>query len=162
MFIPQAMLPLVALVYASGIVRDEQEEQTITYLLIRPIPKWAFYSVKLLATLTTTVVLTAALTALVYAAIYVGATPSGENIAVALSASRLDPCPGRRRLLLPVRTDQPADETGVGGGVLYAVFFEGLAGESALQHSPGDGDLLHAADRLPQHGFRQQRTGPRG
>src|SRR6476646_2813788 len=38
MFIPQALLPLVALVYASGIVRDEQEEQTITYLLVRPIP----------------------------------------------------------------------------------------------------------------------------
>src|SRR5580693_24008 len=34
MFIPQAILPLLALVYASGIVRDEQEEQTMTYLLI--------------------------------------------------------------------------------------------------------------------------------
>ena len=41
MFIPQALLPLVALLYASGIIQDEQEEQTITYLLIRPIPKWA-------------------------------------------------------------------------------------------------------------------------
>ena len=40
-----------------GIVQDEQEEQTMTYLLIRPIPKWALYSVKLLATLTTTVIL---------------------------------------------------------------------------------------------------------
>src|SRR5260370_24980906 len=39
MFIPQALLPLVALLYASGIIRDEQEEQTFTYLLIRPIPK---------------------------------------------------------------------------------------------------------------------------
>ena len=64
---------LAGAVYASGIVRDEQEEQTITYLLIRPIPKWAFYIVKLLATLSTTVVLAAALTVLVYAAIYVGA-----------------------------------------------------------------------------------------
>src|SRR5271170_4110888 len=57
MFIPQAILPLVALIYASGIVRDEQEEQTMTYLLIRPIPKWALYGMKLFATLTTTVIL---------------------------------------------------------------------------------------------------------
>ena len=58
MFIPQALLPLAALLYASGMIQDEQEEQTITYLLIRPIPKWALYTFKLLATLTTTVVLT--------------------------------------------------------------------------------------------------------
>jgi len=78
MFIPQAILPLLALVYASGIVRDEQEEQTMTYLLIRPIPKWTLYLVKLLATLTTTIVLVAALTVLVYVATYAGAE-SGQN-----------------------------------------------------------------------------------
>src|SRR5215471_15646987 len=32
MFIPQAILPLIALLYASGMVQDELEEQTITYL----------------------------------------------------------------------------------------------------------------------------------
>jgi len=80
MLIPQAILPLVALVYASGMLQDEQEEQTITYLLIRPIPKWALYLVKLLATLTTTVVLTAFFIALTYAAIYVGGDAGGENI----------------------------------------------------------------------------------
>ena len=73
MFIPQALLPLVALIYASGIIRDEQEEQTITYLLVRPIPKWAIYVVKLLATVTTTVLLTVIFTALTYAVIYIGA-----------------------------------------------------------------------------------------
>jgi ABC-2 type transport system permease protein len=72
MFIPQALLPLVALVYATGIIQDEQEEQTLTYLLIRPIPRWAIYLVKLLATLTTTILLTAVFTALTYAAVYVG------------------------------------------------------------------------------------------
>ena len=36
MFIPQALLPFVALLYASGMILDEQEEQTITYLLVRP------------------------------------------------------------------------------------------------------------------------------
>jgi ABC-2 type transport system permease protein len=80
MFIPQALLPLVALLYASGIIRDEQEEQTMTYLLIRPIPKWALYVVKLLATLTTTVLLATVFTALTYAAIYVGGDTHGENI----------------------------------------------------------------------------------
>jgi len=72
MFIPQALLPLVALVYATGIIQDEQEEQTLTYLLIRPIPRWAIYLVKLLATLTTTVLLTAVFTVLTYVAVYIG------------------------------------------------------------------------------------------
>jgi ABC-2 type transport system permease protein len=70
MFIPQALLPLIALIYASGMIQDEQEEQTLTYLLIRPIPKWVIYIVKLLATVTTTVFLTVVLTALTYTAIY--------------------------------------------------------------------------------------------
>ena len=69
MFIPQALLPLTALVYASGMIQDEQEEQTLTYLLIRPIPKWALYTFKLLATLTTTGILTMLFTALTYVAI---------------------------------------------------------------------------------------------
>jgi ABC-2 type transport system permease protein len=71
--IPQALLPLIALVYASGIIQDEQEEQTLTYLLVRPISRWAIYVVKLLATLTTTIVLTAIFTILTYASIYIGA-----------------------------------------------------------------------------------------
>lgn len=73
MFLPQALLPLVALLYSSGIIQDEQEEQTITYLLVRPIAKWAIYTVKLLATLTTAVLLTVLFTGLTYACIYVGA-----------------------------------------------------------------------------------------
>ncbi len=67
---PQALLPLVALLYASGIVQDEQEEQTITYLLTRPIAKWQLYIVKMAATWTTTVVLVILLTGLTFAAIY--------------------------------------------------------------------------------------------
>src|SRR5947209_4881619 len=82
MFFPQGLLPLVALIYASGIVQDEVEEQTITYLLIRPIPKWALYIVKLLATLTTTLVLVAIFTTLTYAAIYVGSDTTGQNISL--------------------------------------------------------------------------------
>ena len=66
--------------YASGIIQDEQEEQTITYLLVRPIPKWAIYIVKLLATVTTAVVLTVVFTVLTYAAIFVGADFPGQSI----------------------------------------------------------------------------------
>jgi ABC-2 type transport system permease protein len=82
LFIPQALLPLIALVYASGIIQDEQEEQTLTYLLIRPIPRWSIYVVKLLATLTTTVLLTSIFTALTYVAIYAG---SGTSMSEAAS-----------------------------------------------------------------------------
>jgi ABC-2 type transport system permease protein len=70
---PQALLPLVALLYASGIVQDEQEDQTITYLLVRPISKPLIYVVKMAATWTTTILLVVALTVLTYAAIYAGA-----------------------------------------------------------------------------------------
>lgn len=72
MLMPQLLLPLVALLYASGIIEDEQEDQTITYLLVRPLPKWAIYVVKLLATITATVTLTAIFTSLTFAAVYVG------------------------------------------------------------------------------------------
>jgi ABC-2 type transport system permease protein len=82
MFIPQALVPIVALLYASGIIQDEQEEQTITYLLVRPIPKWAIYTFKLLAAMTTTAVLVAVFTALTYLAIYVGVGVPADEVAV--------------------------------------------------------------------------------
>jgi ABC-2 type transport system permease protein len=82
MLVPQALLPLVALLYASGVVQDEQEEQTITYLLVRPISKPLIYMTKMAATWTTTIVLVAALTVLTYAAIYAGA---GEDIGTVTS-----------------------------------------------------------------------------
>jgi ABC-2 type transport system permease protein len=82
MFIPQALLPLLALLYASGIIRDEQEEQTFTYILVRPIPKWAVYGVKVLATLTTTVVLSTVFTALTFLVIYVGTDCDLQDISL--------------------------------------------------------------------------------
>ncbi len=82
MFIPHALLPLVALVYALGILQDEQEAQTITYLLIRPISKGALYIVKLMATIVMAILLTAGFTALTYAAIYIGGDGSGHDIVI--------------------------------------------------------------------------------
>jgi ABC-2 type transport system permease protein len=126
MFIPQALLPLIALVYASGIIQDEQEDQTLTYLLVRPIPRWAIYVVKLFATLTTTILLTAVFTSLTYAATYLGHGSAGADIplrclkAIAIHSSAvvcyccifgLMSLFTKRALVL---------------GILYALFFEGL------------------------------------
>ncbi len=67
--IPHTLVPLAALLYAAGIIQDEVEEQTLTYLLLRPLPRWAIYLVKLLATLLVISVLTTAFTAATFAAI---------------------------------------------------------------------------------------------
>lgn len=72
LLVPQALLPIVTLLYASGIIQDEQEEQTITYLLIRPINKWLLYWVKMIATWTTTCSLVVIMTLVTFAAIYAG------------------------------------------------------------------------------------------
>jgi ABC-2 type transport system permease protein len=70
--LPHALVPLVALLYASGMIQDEIEEQTLTYLLIRPVPKWAIYLVKLLAAWLVSVALTAVFVTLTYLTLYVG------------------------------------------------------------------------------------------
>ncbi len=126
MFIPQAILPLLALIYASGLVRDEQEEQTLTYLLIRPIPKWALYSIKLFATLTTAVLLVVMLTLVTYVAIYAGGrTAYQEVVSRACHAAAIHSlavvtycCLFGLISLLTKRT--------LVVGILYVVLFEGL------------------------------------
>ncbi len=45
------LVPLAALLLASGMVQDDIEEQTLTYLLIRPIRRWAIYLAKLVGTI---------------------------------------------------------------------------------------------------------------
>jgi ABC-2 type transport system permease protein len=50
--------PLTILLFASGMIRDEQEDQTLTYLLVRPVPRWAIYLTKLLAAICVAWVLT--------------------------------------------------------------------------------------------------------
>lgn len=68
--LPHGLAPLTALLYATGIVQDEVEEQTLTYLLLRPLPRWGLYIAKLLATVCTTVLLIACATAALYFFIY--------------------------------------------------------------------------------------------
>jgi ABC-2 type transport system permease protein len=79
--IPHGLAPLTALLYAAGVIQDEVEEQTLTYLLLRSVPRWALYVTKLVATLCVTTALVAGATAALYVAIYWG-TPElwGEII----------------------------------------------------------------------------------
>jgi ABC-2 type transport system permease protein len=73
--IPHALAPLAALLYASGIIQDEVEDQTLTYLLLRPLPRWAIYWIKLLAAMATTSLLTAGFAAATYAALVLTSKP---------------------------------------------------------------------------------------
>jgi ABC-2 type transport system permease protein len=70
--IPHALATLTALLYAGGMIQDEVEEQTLTYLLLRPLPRWALYLTKLVVTVLVTAVLTAIFTTLALAVIYWG------------------------------------------------------------------------------------------
>jgi ABC-2 type transport system permease protein len=70
--VPQAIIPLTALLFASGLVRDDGEEQTLTYLLIRPVPRWMIYVVKALGTALVTSAFAAVFTTAALAAIYAG------------------------------------------------------------------------------------------
>jgi ABC-2 type transport system permease protein len=70
--LPHGLAPLTALLYAAGVVRDEVEEQTLTYLLLRSVPRWAIYWTRLLATLCVCVALVAVATAALYLAIFWG------------------------------------------------------------------------------------------
>jgi ABC-2 type transport system permease protein len=68
--IPHALAPLTALLYAAGVIQDEVEEQTLTYLLLRPFPRWAMYGTRLAAAWLTTSVLTGLFTTLALTVIY--------------------------------------------------------------------------------------------
>lgn len=76
--IPHTLVPLASLLYAAGIIQDEVEDQTLTYLLLRPMPRWALYLVKLVATLLTTGLLAAVFTVVTFVTI---ALVSGEPAA---------------------------------------------------------------------------------
>lgn len=79
--IPLGLVPLVTLLNASSIVHDELEDQTITYLLVRPLPKWGIYLAKLLATVTCTAILVAVCTSFTYVALYAFSDAAkGESI----------------------------------------------------------------------------------
>jgi len=71
--IPQALVPLSALILASGMIRDEVEGQTLTYLLIRPLPRPSIYFAKLLAAWCVSAGLSALFITVTLAAVHWGA-----------------------------------------------------------------------------------------
>ena len=85
--LPHGLAPLTALLYAAGVVQDEVEEQTLTYLLLRSLPRWALYVTKLLATLCVTTLLVTAATVALYAVIHWG-TPGFWGEVMPVRAAR--------------------------------------------------------------------------
>jgi ABC-2 type transport system permease protein len=126
-FIPHALVPLTALMYASGMIQDEVEEQTLTYLLVRPLPKWAIYTCKLLATFAVACVLVGVFTFATYAAIYWGSEQFWGEILAArapktitlIALSLLAYCSLFGLVSLFVRRSLTV-------GVAYIVLFEGV------------------------------------
>lgn len=97
--LPHGLVPLTALLYASGVVSDEVEEQTLTYLLLRSLPRWSIYLSKLLATFVVTAALTAVAVLCLYAAIYAGSTgfttdvlPRAGRVMVILALAQVAYC----------------------------------------------------------------------
>jgi len=70
--LPHGLAPLTALLYAAGVVSDEVEEQTLTYLLLRSVPRWELFLTKLIATFCVTTLLVATAVLALYTAIYAG------------------------------------------------------------------------------------------
>jgi ABC-2 type transport system permease protein len=125
--IPHALAPLAALLYATGIIQDEVEEQTLTYLLLRPLPRWAMFLSKFLATVLMTSVLTAVFTMATYVVI---ALTAMEPVTLGLIARAL-----KTAGLLALAQVSYCGLFGLLGlfmrrslfiGVAYIVFFEGL------------------------------------
>jgi ABC-2 type transport system permease protein len=97
--LPHGLAPLTALLYAAGVVSDEVEEQTLTYLLLRSVPRWQLYLTKLLATLCVTAVLVAVAVTALYVAIYAGkpefwteALPRAGLVIVVMTLAQIGYC----------------------------------------------------------------------
>jgi ABC-2 type transport system permease protein len=78
-FVPHALITLTGLLYAAGIVQDEVEEQTLTYLLLRPLPRWALYMTRQAVTWLVTCALTGVFTTLAFVVIWWG-QPEGDGV----------------------------------------------------------------------------------
>ena len=121
------MAPLAALLCSGGIIRDEVEEQTLTYVLLRPLPRTAIYAVKLLASLLTVAVLTSFFTVatLLLIALLNGESIGAEflvqggKIAVIFSLAQVAYCGLFALMALVMRRALLI-------GVVYIIFFEGL------------------------------------
>jgi ABC-2 type transport system permease protein len=127
LLIPHALVTLTALLYSAGCIQDEVEEQTLTYLLLRPLPRWAIYCTRLFVTWLTTTLLTGVFTFVTYIVIYWGTSdlwgdviPVRASKTVALLALMLcGYCCGFGALGMYTRRALFA-------GLIYILAFEGL------------------------------------
>ncbi len=125
--VPHALAPLAALLCAGGIIRDEVEEQTLTYVLLRPLPRAAIYALKLLAALLTTSLLTSLFTVatLLLIALMTGEAAAatlflqGVQIAAIFSLAQVAYCGLFALMALVLRRALLV-------GIVYIFFFEGL------------------------------------
>lgn len=78
--LPHGLAPLTALLYAAGVVADEVEEQTLTYLLLRSVPRWQLFLTKLVATFCVTAALVSVAVTALYLAIYAGTPGFGGEV----------------------------------------------------------------------------------
>src|SRR5271157_5038657 len=125
--IPHALAPLAALLCSGGIIRDEVEEQTLTYLLLRPLARTAIYAVKLFASILTAALLTSFFTVttlllialLTHESMRVELLRQGAMIVVIFSLAQVAYCGLFALLALLMRRALLI-------GVVYIIFFEGL------------------------------------
>ena len=125
--IPHALAPLAALLCAGGIIRDEVEEQTLTYVLLRPLPRTAIYAVKLLAALLTAALLAAfftvatllLITLMTGGSLTAGLLLQGAKIAAIFSLAQVAYCGLFALLALFMRRSLLI-------GVVYIILFEGV------------------------------------
>jgi ABC-2 type transport system permease protein len=97
--LPHGLVPLTALLYAAGVVSDDVEEQTLTYILLRSMPRWAIYITKLLATFVVTTTLVAIAIFALYVAIYAGtpgfttdALPRASRVIAVMALAQVGYC----------------------------------------------------------------------
>lgn len=123
-----ALVPLTCLLFSSTLVQDEIEEQTLTYLLLRPIPRGLLYLARLLATYAVVLTLTVVFTVVTTACVWWGSDGSDGN-------------PVRRTVaLLPILALTTFAYTALFGalslfqrrlllfGIVYIVLIEGVLG----------------------------------
>ena len=124
--LPHGLAPLTALLYAAGVVSDEVEEQTLTYLLLRSVPRWQLYLTKLLATMCLTSTLVAFGVMALYLAIYAGtpefwdeALPRAGRTVVVMALAQVGYCSLFGFMGLITRRSLLA-------GIIYIVAIEGV------------------------------------
>jgi ABC-2 type transport system permease protein len=124
-FLPTALLSFAALLNAAGLIQDEIEEQTLTYLLMRPTPRWMIYLAKLAAAALGTIIIASVFFVVSYLSLYAG-TPYADRIPksippalgpLALTAAAYTAVFGLIGLLL---------RRSLVIGVVYIVLFEGI------------------------------------